>query len=153
MWQWMAPMEIPPFQLVIHQSRWMKGYVTVLFLLVMLAIVSLPVEKMIMCIMLLGLCSFWRSCRHKYFHSGENQFQRVIFANYSWLLKTQAKISPVYLHSAVVWQWLVVMNFRGITSQQRYVVLLLPDSIDREQLRRLRVLLRYLPVYGVSTPE
>ncbi|MEH6909816.1 MAG: protein YgfX [Oceanicoccus sp.] len=146
-------MEILPFQLVIHQSRWIKRYVTILFLLVMLAIVNLPVEKIVMCIMLSGLWFFWRSCRHKYFHPGGNQFQQVIFANYSWLLKKQETINPVYLHSAVVWHWLVVMNFRSITSRQRHVVLLLPDSIDREQLRRLRVLLRYLPVYGLSTPE
>jgi len=145
-----GPMEIPPRQWKIYSSRWIRRYVTGLFALTLVAIVSLPVGKLPVFIMVVGLWLLWRNWRRAGCHSGEDWQQQIIFANDSWLLKTPTENYPVYLHSATVWQWLVVMNFRGVATGRRHDVLLLPDSIDREQLRRLRVVLRYLPVYGLS---
>jgi hypothetical protein len=64
-----------------------------------------------------------------------------------WLLiGADGRSAALCLHRAVVWPLLLVLEFRG--TGRRESVLLLPDSAEPEQLRRLRVYLRHLPVYG-----
>gem|GEM_PF-6077406 len=43
---------------------------------------------------------------------------------------------------ALVWSWLLVVPFRLSATGQRYILVCLPDSAERDALRRLRVGLR-----------
>ncbi len=141
-------MEIPPVKLEICQSRWIQRYVTAAHALALLAVLSLPVGKVVMPVLVMGLLICWRWYWRKYLLESADGHQQLLFANYSWLLKREGDAIPVYLHSATVWRWLIVMNFRCVNSRRRHVIVLLPDTLERQPLRRLRVLLRYLPVYS-----
>jgi hypothetical protein len=62
------------------------------------------------------------------------------------LIGADGRSAVLRLRRAVVWPLLLVLEFRGAGHTE--FVLLLPDSAEPEQLRRLRVYLRHLPVYG-----
>jgi hypothetical protein len=53
------------------------------------------------------------------------------------------------LDSAVVWPMLIVLRFRDLKSARRHFpVVLLPDSLDRDGWRRLRLFLNHGDVFG-----
>jgi hypothetical protein len=77
-----------------------------------------------------------------------NQVRQIVFREQGWLLVLSEREQVVELLQTTVWPWLMVMNFRDRHSGQRYSVLILPDSADPQQQRRLRVMLRHLPLWA-----
>jgi hypothetical protein len=77
--------------------------------------------------------------------------KRLEYRQPLWLLIFSDRSCVVRLQTATVLPWLVVMVFRCEHTQRRYDLLLFPDSVDRDQFRRLRVMLKHLPVYAGSS--
>jgi hypothetical protein len=68
-----------------------------------------------------------------------------------WLwIGADGRALPVRLRRAVIWRHLVVLHF-SVAGGSRSLCLL-PDSLDADAMRRLRLCLRLLPVYEGSDP-
>lgn len=65
-----------------------------------------------------------------------------------WYYKSETCWEPVTLNHAVVWSRLVILNASRVDNLQLLPIIFFPYQCDKEQLRRLRVLLRHQPVFG-----
>jgi hypothetical protein len=54
---------------------------------------------------------------------------------------------PLQLRAATLWPGLIVLRMREPPSGRSRVIAVLADSCDRDAQRRLRVCLRYMPVF------
>ncbi len=155
-----------PFSLSLQPSCWLIGYLTLLHLLLLMVGFllwgdSLSIDGMGLFFILLLL--HWVLCLWRFtgLFTGYHYPYRVVkmtFRDQGWLLTLagrrssvdliQAPLTQATLTQATVWPWLVVMNFRCLAEGRRYSVIVLPDSAGLDCRRRLRVLLRHLPVWG-----
>ena len=63
--------------------------------------------------------------------------------NNQWRLTTQTGSVVVgLLGEVVLWSWLIIIPVRDNQTQRRYCLIALPDSLEQEQWRRLRVWLK-----------
>ena len=63
--------------------------------------------------------------------------------NNQWRLTTHAGRVVVGLAGeVVVWSWLIIIPVRELQSKTRYYLIALPDSLEKEPWRRLRVWLK-----------
>lgn len=69
-----------------------------------------------------------------------------------WLWVDGGGECPLQLRAATAWPGLIVLRMREPAGRGR-VFTLLADSSDRDAQRRLRVCLRYLPVFGATSRE
>ena len=61
----------------------------------------------------------------------------------NWYLKTNlGKFSVTPSHEALLWSWVIIISLREITTQHSHYLIVLPDSLPKEDWRRLRVWLR-----------
>lgn len=132
--------------LIIQSSRWMTVYLVILHLLVLIAFgqvlgyFALLVLGMLLVVSL--LLSVWRFASDR----SDLWVREISFVDNHWFLTTASGCQPVRLRQATVWQWLVLMNFDSERTGRCFSIQLFPDSCDKESLRRLRVILRHLPV-------
>lgn len=143
-------MKIPPYSLEILPSRFLFGYIILVHGLLLLTLFYLPLITTILALLLLVVV--WHSVYSlkRYCQSGSYYWvSRCDYVDRVWCLQFSDCQRVVELRSATVWRYLIAMNFACAETGRVYHVVLLPDSGDRHQLRRLRVLLRHLPVFGV----
>ncbi|MDB4470810.1 hypothetical protein N9063_00840 [Deltaproteobacteria bacterium] len=136
-----------PIDISLRYSRLLQVYSCALLLLTTLALLRLPLSLPVL--LLLALLLFL------YGHHGLRQYlavespariTRLSFLREQWFLEVAGEQLPVELTQATVWQSLVALNFRHSQSKQARRVVLLADSCDPDELRKLRVLLRHFPV-------
>jgi len=60
-----------------------------------------------------------------------------------WAVIKGNKIKVSLFGEQLVLPWLVVINLRAVDTNQKYSLALWRDAVDKEDLRRLRVFLRY----------
>lgn len=72
-----------------------------------------------------------------------------------WLADAEGNSSRVSLHRSMVWRYLVVLDFRILegAGPRRQRVVLFPDSVTADELRRLRVRLLQGPPPGKTLRE
>lgn len=109
-------------------------------------IVSVPAKPLVLCLLVLLLYSFAFAWRRHVSHIGRYGIHRVVCeADGVWLLDNgrdeihQARLLPSsYLHPK-----LVILNFVHVDDGRKRNLLLCPDSLDNDCLRRLRARLRF----------
>lgn len=129
----------------IRPSKWHCGLLAVVHLLALVALgwagFALPVMLLVGLAVLASLgYTLWRFGLLR----DSRSVIRLVWHSGTWqLVLGTGTILPVDLDATtVVLGWLVVANFRDATGR-RYAVALLPDSASPDQLRRLRVLLKW----------
>jgi hypothetical protein len=66
-----------------------------------------------------------------------------------WLwIDAGGRHTALTLRHATLWRGLILLRFRCAATGKNRVLALLPDSAERDALRRLRVHLRHLPVFA-----
>ncbi|MEE8057366.1 MAG: protein YgfX [Pseudomonadales bacterium] len=151
--------KVPSFSLSIRPSQWMACYLTVLHCLVFYCLVAndlvlatidlLPLGWLLplaVSIIVLGhwVYSLWRFASPRSCH----WIKQMDYRDQGWSLTVAGKEVPADLVQATVWSWLVVVNFCGEENKRRYSVIVLPDTADANQRRKLRVMLRHMAVWG-----
>ena len=135
------PIEIRP-----RSSRLLSGLLLGFHLLcVIVVLASVTYKPAAAALILLTLLSWYRAHRQHIQYRGRAAVRRLVWqSDGSWLLDDgQAKQRPAgLLPSTYLHPRLVILNFRLLDSRQRRNVVLLPDSLDPECLRQLRVRLR-----------
>jgi Membrane-bound toxin component of toxin-antitoxin system len=129
----------------------LKWYIIVLHLFLYSALFSMVTGWMQqILVVMLSTClfcySYWRYATER----PGMWVSRVTFFEKNWSLLLRGGETSVCLQQATVWSWLVVMNFYNEHSRRRYCVILFPDSSDQQQLRRLRAMIRHMPVWSGS---
>ena len=143
-------MKIPPYSLEITPSRFLFAYLMLVHGLLLLALFYLPLSAIMLGLLLVVVV--WHSVYSlkRYCQSGSYRWiARCDYVDRVWRLQFSDCQRVVELRSATVWRYLMAMNFACAETGRVYHLVLLSDSGDRHQLRRLRVLLRHLPVFGV----
>jgi len=80
-----------------------------------------------------------------------NDTRVISFRGDGWFLNLGSEeIRAVLEKEYYLSQWLIVLHFRSLDNQQHTVVIL-PDSLDANSFRQLRVLLKQLPSAEVLT--
>jgi hypothetical protein len=59
-----------------------------------------------------------------------------------WFLVVAGEKLAVELHESVVWSFIAVARYKNPLTAQKYTVIVLPDSCDKDSYRRLTVLWR-----------
>ncbi|MDX1496638.1 MAG: protein YgfX [Salinisphaeraceae bacterium] len=114
-------------------------------LVVVVVIWAVPYKPAMAALILLTVLSWYRAYRVHICHLGRHAVRRLQWqADGSWLLADeQGEMRPAQLlPSSYLHRRLVILNFRLRKSGRRRNVVLLPDSLDFETLRHLRVRLR-----------
>lgn len=128
----------------IRPSRWHAALLAVVHLLALVALALSGVQ--IWLAVALGvavLASFAYTLRRFAMLRDARSVVRVEWRADGWRLALRSGESvTAHLESSVVLGWLVVMNFRDAT-RTHFPVTVLPDSVDADAFRRLRVLLGY----------
>jgi hypothetical protein len=146
-------MQIPAFSLQLSLSRWMRGYLAAVHLLLLLAVYCLPLPQELLLMALLWVMLHWRNCQLRYHSVDHAQWiERIAYRRQCWQLTIAGQHTTVWLKQATVWRWLVVLNFYSESAGRYYPLILWPDSAEQESLRRLRSCLRHMPVYGRCQP-
>ncbi len=99
-------------------------------------------HKLIMPLMLLMIAfSYYRSYRKQVLHKGSGAIRRIVWqADGGWFLEDASGVvleSELHIHPR-----LVVLNFKLLRSVGRRSIVLCPDSMDCDTLRRIRSRLR-----------
>ncbi len=145
-------MKLTPLLLDITVSRWSIAHTCLLHLLVIVAACYFPLSllhQLIAIVLICGHC-FW--CLRDWFYPDRKKpLDTLGFADGQWQLYHGEALATAYLVQATVWSWLVVLNFREEESRKTHSLVLWPDSADKQQLRRLRIVLRHLPVFGCDS--
>lgn len=145
----MAPMKLTPLLLEITVSRWGIAYIGLLHILVLVAVFYFPFSLLYQLIVSLLVFAHCLWClRGWLFPAGKKPLDALGFADSQWQLYREEELVTVELVQSTVWTWLVVLNFREADSRKKHSLVLWPDSANEQQLRRLRIVLRHLPVYG-----
>ena len=76
----------------------------------------------------------------------------LLWSDAGWRWVDGSGEHPLQLRAATLWPGLIVLRMREPTGRSR-VFTLLADSSDRDAQRRLRVCLRYLPVFETMSRE
>lgn len=125
--------------LTLQPSRWLKRAVWALLGLAALAMMlaALPLWAQGCGLALLGLVAFrWRA-------RGALRLQCQADGNLSLMLEGVAWQPVALLSGSVVNPWLSVIRYRDETSNKTGSLLILPDSLDEDDFRRLRVWLKW----------
>ncbi|MFA7552941.1 MAG: protein YgfX [Spongiibacteraceae bacterium] len=149
-------MDLPSFDLQVTPSRWLRYYLSVVHVLVLLVLcywlllldLADSLRVLIFPWLVIVVFLLWRYSCWCYVNSQHPQFVHGFsFREQVWCLYTSEKPVAVSLRAATVWRCLVVMNFKSQYSAESYVLVLLADSAEQTQLRRLRVMLRHMQVF------
>ncbi len=98
------------------------------------------------------LLTVWSSLRRQGWLGGRSPCRGLRWEGGRWLwIGADGRGLALQLRRAVVWRRLVVMHFIGPGGRRS--LCLFPDSLEADALRRLRLCLRYLPVYEAMADE
>ncbi|MGB1580922.1 MAG: protein YgfX, partial [Nevskiales bacterium] len=114
-------------------------------LVVVVLLWAVPYKLAAAALILLTILCWYRAHKLHIGHQGRRAVRRLQWqADGNWLLSNErGELRPAeLLPSSYLQPRLVILNFRLQESRQRRNVILLPDSLDFETLRRLRVRLR-----------
>lgn len=137
------------FSLQLSPSRWMLCYLSAIHLLLIACCSLLPLVEAVTMSVGLAIIAHWIYSLWRYASSSSPRWvQQIHWVDDSWLLLVAGQQHSAQLLQATVWSWLIVLNFRCRDSGCRYSVMVLPDSTDVEQRRRLRVIIRHMPVWA-----
>lgn len=142
-------MQTPTLRLQINPSRWMMAYCLLVHSLLLTAAGAMAFEGALLLliaglVLLHAVYSFRRYCS-----AGRKDWvSEIKYSNRTWLLSCAGQLTDVRLKRVTVWRWLIVMNFYREDGSHPSTLILWPDSSDREDLRRLRVSLRHMNVWG-----
>lgn len=129
-----------PINIVLRRSRWLQVYMLAVLLLASLALLRLPTALggfMLVTCALAYVCSRYRPV---------SPASRLCYRDGQWLLQIDGELQAVELTHATVWQWLVALDFRYPGCSKKQPLLLLADTCEPGEFRRLKVLLRHFPV-------
>lgn len=141
-------MKLPTLSLAVSSSVWLLAYLLIVHSLLLLALIVCLQSSMLAWLLLLPLLLSAGHCLWRYrLQEGFFAIERIEYRQPLWLLGFRQGSCIARLQTATVLPWLVVMVFRCQHTQRRYDLLLFSDSVGRDQFRRLRVMLKHLPVY------
>ena len=132
-------------EVTLRPSKWHGVLLTLVHLLALVALGFAGLEPWLaVALGLAVLASFARSLLRSCLLRDAGSVVRIAWHDGQWQLVTGAgNLVPVSLDpSVVVLSWLVIVHFRD-ANRRRYTVVLLPDSTSPDELRRLRVLLKW----------
>ncbi len=134
-------------------SRWLTLLQLAAALLALIAIarsgVAWPLRGALAAVL---IWMVWSSLRRQGRFGGRAPCRRLSWRDGRWLwVGADGRSTALRLRRAVVWRHLVVMHFAGPGGPRS--LCLLPDSLDADALRRLRLCLRHLPVYETGAEE
>ena len=136
-----------PIDIGLRYSRLLRIYQLGLLLLTGLALLRLPLATPVLIVLAMLLLWYaYYGLRHYLSINSPARITRLSFEREQWFLEIGGHQQPVELTQATVWQSLLALNFRDKASHQSRRLVLLADSCDPDELRRLRVLLRHFPV-------
>ncbi len=142
-----------PLALELRPSRWLAAAQIGAALLALAALLrgGLPLSLKLFAVVLLPLVVLM-SLRLQGLLGGRAPCRALRRESGRWLwIGADGRSVAVRLLRAVVWRHLVVMHFEAPGGRRS--LCLLPDSLDADAMRRLRLSLRHLPVYEGSDPE
>lgn len=143
-----------PLALDLQPSRWLAALQVGAALLAVAAVVRCGLTLLPQLLILAGLVLALRlSLRRQGWCGGRLPCRGLRWEQSGrWLwIGADGRGSVLRLRRAVVWRLLVVMHFVGPGGRRS--LCLLPDSLEADALRRLRLCLRYLPVYEETGEE
>jgi uncharacterized membrane protein YccF (DUF307 family) len=148
----MALMNIPSYSLAIKPSRILLVYFGLVHGLLAITLFYLPLSNVMLTLFLLIVTSHSMYKINKYYlaHSSREVI-RCDYIDRVWRLQFSDCQRVVELRFATVWRYLLVMNFFCSETGETYHLVLLPDSGNHHQLRHLRIVLRHLPVFGLTS--
>ena len=136
-----------PIDIGLRCSRLLRVYLLSLLLLTGLALLRLPLASPVLIVLfLLVLLYAYYGARHYLSIHSPARISRLSFEREQWFLEIGGDLQRVELTQATVWQSLLALNFRDKESHQPRRLVLLADSCDPDEFRKLRVLLRHFPV-------
>jgi hypothetical protein len=143
-------MQIFTVCLQLRPSRYMRGYLLSLHVLLIISAIVFFVPNSSLAIAVILLVNWhWRYVCTKYLApTADSWVNRIDYNNQLWLLTGPRLQARVWLKQVTVWRWLIVLNFYSEQGACHYPVVLWPDSVDKESLRRFRSFLRHMPVLG-----
>ena len=137
-----------PLSLVVSPSLILKSYLFALACLLLLALLAYPLPWYGLLLVLPLLAMYFYRCWRQYFSA--QRLQGLQHEGGRWLLRYAGGNVEVHLQAATVWPWLVVASYYHPLNRQVYPVLLLADSCQRDDFRRLRVLLKSRKAYQAA---
>lgn len=140
----MALMKTPSFILHFSSSQWLLSYLILLYVTVLLALYYLSLNFIFTIVLLVLITVFFR--RAYQCHIGHGS---LIYRDECWTIISVRQRYRVTLCGAIIWPWLIVMNFRQQEGMRHYHLILWPDSADSQRLRQLRIMLRHFSVYDI----
>ena len=136
--------ELPVF-IIVKASRWLKIWLYIIHLLAVLVILmtglTWPVKYLLIFICCTGL---FYVIRNYILLTGKNSIIRLLLNHVDewWLTTAQGDtVNATLLPGALVHPMLVILPFRSQSG--KHTVILSPDVINNDMLRRLRVRLKY----------
>lgn len=131
----------------LRDSRLLAAYHWVLVLLTTLALLRLPLAAPLVIVLALVVYGYCYYGSRAYLSIAScTRITRLSFLRDQWFLEVGGELQRVELTQATVWQSLLALNFRHAEDKQSRRLVLLADSCDADELRKLRVLLRHFPV-------
>jgi hypothetical protein len=136
-----------PIDIGLRYSRLLRVYLLGLLLLTELVLLRLPLAAPVLIVLaLLVLLYAYYGARHYLSINSPARITRLSFEREQWFVEIGGDLQLVELTQATVWQSLLALNFRDKGSHQSRRLVLLADSCDPDEFRKLRVLLRHFPV-------
>lgn len=134
-----------PVFIIVKASRWLKIWLYIIHLIavpvILITSLAWPVKYMLIFICCISL---FYSLRNYIQLTGKNSIVRLILndADEWWLTTAQGDtLDATLLPGALVHPMLVILPFRS--QNGKHTVILSPDVINNDMLRRLRVRLKY----------
>jgi hypothetical protein len=143
---------IPAFSIALKPSRRFRYFLLLLHFLIIISIcfLTLPGWQVLLFSTLI-LCHCHYAVQRYAWSQQPRWVQRLSYRDGYWYLHTKCGAEhAVELSQSTVWRWLLVMNFKPLDSAPAIALSIFADSVaqdDRPLLRRLRLMLRQLPVY------
>jgi len=134
------------FTLAISRSKQCLIYLIVIhtmMLATLLSLLGLTIESLLVCV-LMGF-SFNTYCRQYQWLQGDNAVTMITRdQDNKWSLfeKSGVQYQQLVLHSSIVCQQLVMLNFKANKTGSTKSIMIMSDSVDADDLRQLRIYCR-----------
>ena len=138
----------PPLHLQVAVSRWLRAFIILspaLSALIVLFAPALPWWFRLLVAIALGLSirHFW--CLHISRQHSDAIQEAVFYTVDNWRIHTLSGSKFARLHdSSFIHRWICVLNLRA-DNGRIHTLILLPDNLPADTLRRLRVRLKFSP--------
>tara|TARA_R110000868_G_scaffold296644_1_gene556943 strand:- start:54546 stop:54971 length:426 start_codon:yes stop_codon:yes gene_type:complete len=134
-----------PLKVAVTPSFWLKSYLWALNGLVLVALLVYQLPWYLLLPMLLLQLLYGYHCWRRHF--SQQCLQALRHEHGRWQLCYAEGDVDVVLRAATVWPWLMAASYYQPLSGQSHAVLLLADSCQPDDFRRLSVLLKSRKAY------